>query len=768
MEYNNLNRENGGDPESMDIKVVVEKFISRWRWFAVSIPLCLLIAFLVCQSRVPVYNVTGKVMISDSKKGELGSNVMMKELGLSATDMFVENEIVELQAKNLLREVVKELDLNIRYFREGFLRDRELYDSSPVKVLVDNPAGIRDTSFYVTLDTANVVILSDLDGKEIWSGHYSESVSMGDYHLSIERNGEVPSRGKIRVDLSDYRKTTDRFSKNLNVQILVKNTNSVLVSLKDAVPTRGIAIINTLVKRYNRNGIDNKRIVSEATVEFINERLDVINKELGSIERSAENFKKTNRLTDITSDAAFVMERKKQSEAELLKLQTELDVLRSIHAVITQKRVDEFTLLPENLGLSDEGLNAGIARYNEMVLRRGKLLQSASESNPIVMGLNTQLRELKKNIQETISNVESSLLIKLKSVEKENTSVNKMLNSVPTQEKQFRAIARQQELKENLFLFLMQKREEAEIAKLIYVATAKIIEDPSAGNAPVEPKKTLIMLVGLILGIGIPAGIILLLETLNDKVRSVDEVKRALPFPVLGDIPELSKEETTLQRENFSVSESMQVIREKLNYMLGEKACAVLLVTSGVPGEGKTLVSAHLARAYAKAGKKTLLIGCDLRNPRLHTYLHKDYSRGLSAYLAGMEPEWKSLVHSLGDHLDVLFGGDVPPNPVALLSGERFVKMLTELKKQYDCIVLDTPPVGILADAFALIKQADACICVTRLNVLPRGMLATLQALESEHHVTNCGVIVNGVSRRIHYYKYGYGYGSYYNKQHKE
>ena len=393
MEYNNLNRENGGDPESMDIKVVVEKFISRWRWFVVSIPLCLLIAFLVCQSWVPIYNVTGKVMISDSKKGELGSNVMMKELGFAATDMFVENEIVELQSKNLLREVVKELDLNIRYFREGFLRDRELYDSSPVKVLVDNPAGIRDTSFYVTLDTANVVVLSDLDGKEIWSGHYSESVSMGDYHLSIERNGEVSSREKIRVDLSDYRKTTDRFSKNLNVQILVKNTNSVLVSLKDAVPTRGIAIINTLVKRYNRNGIDNKRIVSEATVEFINERLDVINQELGSIERSAENFKKTNRLTDITSDAAFVMERKKQSEAELLKLQTELDVLRSIRAAITQKRVDEFTLLPENLGLSDEGLNAGIARYNEMVLRRGKLLQSASESNPIVMGLNTRVEE---------------------------------------------------------------------------------------------------------------------------------------------------------------------------------------------------------------------------------------------------------------------------------------------------------------------------------------------------------------------------------------
>ena len=491
----------------------------------------------------------------------------------------------------------------------------------------------------------------------------------------------------------------------------------------------------------------------------------MINQELGTIERRAEDFKKTNKLTDITSDAAFVMERKKQSEAELMKLQTELDVLRSIRAAITQKRAEEFSLLPENLGLSDEGLNAGISRYNEMVLRRGKLLQSASESNPIVIGLNTQLQGLKKNIQETIANVESGLLIKLKSVEKENASVNELLTSVPTQEKQYRDIARQQELKENLFLFLMQKREEAEIAKLIYVATAKIIEDPSAGNAPVEPNKALIMLVGLFLGVGIPVGIILLLEMLNDKVRSVDEVKRSLPFPVLGDIPELSQEEVPLLRENFSLSESMQVVREKLNYMLGEKACPVLLVTSGVPGEGKTLVAAHLAKAYAKAGKKTLLVGCDLRNPQLHSYLHKNYSRGLSAYLAGMEPEWRRLVHLLEDNLSVLFGGDVPPNPVALLSSDRFKTLLEEVRGEYDCIILDTPPVGILADALTMVKQADACLCVVRLNVLPRGVLSSLRVLESEHHVTNCGVLVNGVSRRIHYYKYGYG--NYYNKQNR-
>jgi len=491
----------------------------------------------------------------------------------------------------------------------------------------------------------------------------------------------------------------------------------------------------------------------------------VINGELGTIENDAEHFKRTNKLTDLTSDAAFAMERKKLAGTELLKAQTELDVVRSIR-LLTEKNEDgEFSLLPENMGLTDDGLNNALSRYNEMILRREKLLLSARENNPIVTGLDMQLRGVKSSIREAIGNVEKGLIIKIKGLERESLSVDERLISVPTQEKQYRAIARQQELKENLFLFLMQKREEAEIAKLIYVATAKIIEDPSAGDAPVEPRKALIMLVGLIIGVGIPVGIIFLLDILDDKVRSIDEVKQALPFPVLGDILELPQEEVTLLRENFSLSESMQVIREKLNYMLGEKACPVLVVTSGVPGEGKTLVAAHLAKAYAKAGKKTLLVGCDLRNRQLHSYLHKNYSRGLSAYLAGMEPEWRRLVHSLEDNLSVLFGGDVPPNPVALLSSDRFKTLLEEVKGEYDCIILDTPPVGILADALTMVSQADAWVCVVRLNVLPRGLLSSLRVLESEQHVTNCGVLVNGVSKRIHYYKYGYG--NYYNKQNR-
>ena len=756
---NGVNGMNGNAGDDLDLKLLANRLLARWKWFAVSVPACLALAFLYCQARVPVYSVSAKVMISDSKKGELGANAMMKELGLASTDMFVENEIVELQSRNLAREVARELDLNARYYREGFPRDRELYGNPPARVLVDDPGAIRDTSLYLVLDTATVRVLTP-GGEPAWEGPYSSSVDMGGYHLVVERNGAITPGDRLRVDLRSDDRVAGELSRNLSVQLLVKNTNSVQVTVRDAVPARGVAIVNALVNLYNRNGIENKRQVSAATVDFINERLSVINRELGTIERDAESFKKSNNLTDLTSDAARVMERKKLAESELLKLQTELDVLRGVSAALERERSrsGEFTLLPENLGLTDESLNAGITRYNEMVLRRGKLLQSASESNPIVTGLDVQLRDLRENIRATVSNVEDNLLIKLRGLERESASVDNLLKTVPTREKEFRAIARQQELKENLFLFLMQKREEAEIAKLVYVATAKIIEDPRAGDGPVEPRKAMVMLLGLLLGLAIPGGLVYLVETLDDRVRSVDEVKRGLPFPLLGDVPELDAA-SALSGDDFNLSESMQVARERLDYMLGGVACPVILVTSGVPGEGKSLVSARLAGAIARAGKRVLLVGCDLRNPRLHAYFGEgSRRRGLSAYLAGMEESWEPLVLHVDDNLDVLPGGAVPPNPVALLSGDRLERLLEGARGRYDRVILDTPPAGILADALALLKRADALVIVARLNVLPRGMMSTLRSLGGERGKASAGVIVNGVPRRFHYYKYGYGH----------
>ena len=707
--------------ETIDLRMLFYKIIARWRWFLVSVPLCVGAVLIYCMMQEPVYNVTSKVMISDTKKGELGTSVMMKEMGFFQGDKYVENELIELQSKNLMRETVCDLELNICYSRESVLRGTELYKDSPVNVLVDRPELIKDTCFFVTLTSDTTISVTAPDGKVVHEGCFSERIPVGDYAISVERS-EVYSAEKVervRVDLYSYDSATKNFYKKLEVSPLDKNTNALLLSVKDVVPQRGKELIRALIDRYNENGVADKQVVSAKTVEFINARLEVINRELGTIEDDAERFKRTNKLTNLASDAEFVMERKKLTGTELLKLQTEFDVARSIRELLEKREGNEFGLLPENLGISDEGMNSGISRYNEMVLRRNKLLLSARKDNPIVTGLDMQLREMKESIREAVGNVENGLEIKINTLERENLSVDKRLTSVPAQEKQYRAIARQQELKENLFLFLMQKREEAEIAKLVYVPTAKIIEDPDAGEGPVSPRKAMLLLVGLMLGIGLPAGIVLVRDMLDNKVRSIEDIERNVKVPLLGSFPEVTGEKL-IAREDFVQSESMHLIREKLNYMLRQKVCPVVMVTSTIPGEGKSLIAAHLSNAYAKTGKKVLLMGCDLRNPSLHKFLGENNTKGLSAYLAGIEGDLASLICPVEEHLDVLFGGAVPPNPVQLLAGERMGELLENMKQRYDCIILDTPPVGMLAEGFALGKWADACVYVVRANMLKK------------------------------------------------
>lgn len=748
--------------EVIDLRELFFKILSHWEWFAIAVPLCVVIAFLVCLVWTPVYKVDTKIMISDSKKGELGQNVMIKELGfIQGGDMFVENEMLELQSRNLMYEVVKELELNVRYIEESFPRDRELYTKTPVRLLIDHPENIQDTVIFVSTDAKGRIEVVNEKKELIYRGNYSGIIPMGDYLISVEKNDSVFQKQNIRIQITSYENTTDDWVQKLHVSALGKNTNALQISIEDAVPERGVHLLNTLIRCYNDRGMNDRQLISTKTVEFINERLNIINRDLGTIENDAERFKKEHRLTDITADAELVMERKKKAGAELLKLQTELAVVQSIYNFLNQDPVEEFRLLPENLGLTDAALNSGISQYNEMVLRRSKLLMTANEGNPLVINVSNQLRDLKENIGIAIYNVEKNQQIKIQSLMQENRSVDKMLSSVPTQEKQYRAIARQQELKENLFLFLMQKREETEIAKLMYVPAAKIIENARGSKYPVSPRKKLVLLAGLIMGFVIPIGLVLLYEALDVKVRKPEEVERIVKSPVLGGLPELPEGKTDIFEKNFIMSESMQMIREKLSYMIRQDSCPVIMVSSTIASEGKSLVSAHLAQAYAQAGKKVIVIGCDLRNPQLSLYFKRDNLRGLSAYLAGLTMDPEELIVKISEYLHVLLGGVVPPNPTQLLSGPEMEKLLEYLKIRYDCIILDTPPLGIVADGFSISKYTDACVYIVRANVLYKDALRKIVRLEQEKRLRNMAIVVNGIKVESRTYGYGYGYGNY-------
>lgn len=737
---NNLLQED--DEIYFDLRAFFYKLLARWWWFFISVPLCAGVALYICFSSIPVYNVGTKVMISDSKKGEVGVNPMIKELGFFQGNMLVENEMVELMSKNLIMDVVKELDLNVDYTREKMLRDEKLYKNGPMKVLVDIPQNIKDTTIYVILEDASKIKVRDADRNIVFEGSFSEAISMGDYRITVEKCTPVIEVGdEIRVSLKSYESATTGFHKQLNVGLLEKNASAVQISLKEANPDKGKDFLYTMIRKYNENGIGDKQLVSEKTVEFINERLRVINQELGDIENDAESFKKRNQLTNLTSDAALVMERKKVTEAELLRLATEMNVVKSVRSYLEDNQDEEFRILPEKLGLTDETLNSGIGKYNEMVLRRGKLLLSARESNPIITGLEMQLREMKSSIRSAMENVERGMTIKIESLEKESQLVEAKLTSVPTQEKQYRSIAREQELKENLFLFLMQKREEAEIAKLMYVPMAKIIENPDPGEHPISPRKMLILFLGMCVGVILPVGGILLVDMWDTKVRGVAEVEKVVSSPLLGTLPQLIESKTSIDQEDFMMTESMHLIRENLNYLIRRIESPIIMVSSTIPREGKSLVAAHLANAYAKAGKKVVVIGCDLRNPRLNEYFKRENKKGLSAYLAGMVDDPDSIIEKVDDNLYVIFGGTVPPNPTQLVASPRMGELLECLKKEFSCIILDTPPLGILADGFSLSEYADACVYVIRANVLDKKGLRVVADLERGKRLDNLGIM---------------------------
>ena len=736
---------------------VLMRLLERWRWFAVAIPVAVVAAWVYCQVKVAEYEVVCKVMISDSQRGDMGTSMVMQELGFVQGDMFVENEVVELQSQNLTREVVEGLGLNARYFREKWLGEEEVYEDSWVRVEVERKG--QDSSIVMVPVGERRIRVESEEGEVVWEGELPGRMQMGEWQLTLV---DGPGRREpLRVQLSSVYSATKYFASRLSVSFIEKNTNAVRVTVRDNVPERGMAFARALIEYYNQDGVKERQQVADKTVEFINTRLAVIDDELVGIEDDAERFKRENQLTDLSADAAFEMERKKLAGTELLRLEMEAEVVEGIGELLAEESEEEYRLLPEDVGISDEGLKGGIARYNELVLERSKLLQSASEHNPVTRGIEVQLRDLRRSVQEAVEQVGRGLRLRMERLEEENQQVEERLTSVPTKEKEYRAIARQQELMESLFLFLMQKREETEIAKLMYLPKARIIEDPDAGDGPVSPRRALVLLLGLMLGCAIPTGLILGMDMFDTKVRTAEEVTNRGSVALLGTFPELRETGKAPEGQDFVASEAMHLVREKVNYLVDGKECPVVMVTSTVPMEGKTVIASRLSLAYAQAGKRILVIGCDLRNPSLHNYLNCFNPKGLSAYLAGMIEDVHSIITHVENGVDVIVGGEVPPNPVQLLAGQRLADLLTLLRREYDYIVLDTPPLGILAEGFSLSKLADACVYVVRANFSRKDNLTFLANLIREERLPNTGVVLNGVIQRGRRYGYGYGYGEY-------
>lgn len=551
----------------------------------------------------------------------------------------------------------------------------------------------------------------------------------------------------------------------INIEQTSKMTSVAVVSLMNTNVQRGQDFINKLMEMYNRNTNNDKNEVAEKTKEFINERIKIIDEELGSTEDKLEAFKRNAGLTNIGSDAQLAVEGNAEYERKRVENGTQINLVRDLTKYINNPS-NEYEVLPSNIGLSDNSLTTQIDRYNELIIERKRLLRTSTESNPMIVNLDTSIRAMKANVQAAINGTLQGLLIVKADLDREASRFSRRISDAPGQERQYVSIARQQEIKAGLYLMLLQKREENAITLAATANNAKIIDEPVAENGPVSPKPKKIYMIALVLGVGLPVGIIFLVSLTKFKIEGRADVEKLTRVPIVGDIPVADEKQGSIavfENQNTLMSETFRNVRTNLQFMLshGQK---VILVTSTVSGEGKSFVSSNLAISLSLLGKKVVIVGLDIRKPGLNKVFNiPRKERGITQYLSDSEKDLMEIIQpsDLSKNLYILPGGTVPPNPTELLARDGLEKAIEILKTNFDYVILDTAPIGMVTDTLLIGRVADLSVYVCRADYTRKAEYTLINELSNNKKLPNLCTVINGLDLQKKKYGYYYGYGKY-------
>ena len=775
------------EDEKIDIQQLLFKYIIHWPWFVGAVLVCLIGAWIYLRMATPVYNISATVLIKDDKKGgNTGSMVGLEELGLSgliSSSQNIDNELEVLRSKTLVKEVINLLNLYVSYTDEDGFPSKNMYKTSPVLVSL-TPQEAEKLTDPMVVEMAlygegglevNVTV-----GDKEYQKHFEKLPAvfpMDEGTLAFFQSPDSLSLKKdtmeassnirhITAKIKSPMKVARAYCENLKIEPTSKTTSVAVISLKNSSSQRGQDFINQLLEMYNRNTNNDKNEIAQKTAEFIDERINIISKELGSTEANLENFKRNAGITDLTSEAQIALTGNAEYEKKRVENRTQISLIEDLRKYI---RGNEYEVLPGNIGLQDPGLVATIERYNEMLVERKRLLRTSTENNPTIINLDTSIRAMKSNVQATLDGSLKGLLITKADLEREASRFSRRISDAPGQERQFVSIARQQEIKAGLYLMLLQKREENAIALAATANNAKIIDEAIADDIPVSPKRRMIYLIALVLGIGIPVGIIYLIGLTKFKLEGRADVEKLTTIPIVGDIPltdEKNEKDGSIavfENQNNLMSETFRNIRTNLQFML-QNDKKVILVTSTVSGEGKSFISANLAISLSLLGKKVVIVGLDIRKPGLNKVFRlSTKEKGITLYLANPETDLMSLVQpsDINQNLYILPGGTVPPNPTELLARDGLDKAIEILKKSFDYVVLDTAPVGMVTDTLLIGRVADLSVYVCRADYTHKVEYTLINELAEEKKLPNLCTVINGVDLKRRKYGYYYGYGKY-------
>ena len=768
--------------EQVNIQELLFRYLIHWPWFVVSIIICIACAWGYLRLTTPIYNISATVLIKDEKKG--GGASMSSDLekmgleGFVSSSSNVDNEIEVLRSKSLSREVVNNLGLFVTYMDEDEFPSKELYHTSPVLVslthqeadklpgrmeinMILQPTGalgvqitVGEKEYRKQFDKLPAVFPTD-EGTVAFFANNDTLSAVCPENITKERH--------ITAFINRPFSVLKEYVNSLSIAPTSKTTSVVVISLENTNTRRGRDYINKLLEMYNINANNDKNEVAQKTAEFIDERIGIISKELGSTEQDLENFKRSAGITDLSSEAQIALTGNAEYEKKRVENQTQINLVMDLQRYM---KGNEYEVLPSNIGLQDAASAGAIDRYNQMLVERKRLLRTSTENNPTIINLDTSIRAMRTNVQATLDATLKGLQITKEDLAREASRYSRRINDAPTQERQFVSIARQQEIKSGLYLMLLQKREENAITLAATANNAKIIDEALADDNPISPKKMLVYLAALVLGVGLPVGVIYLIGLTKFKIEGRADVEKLTSLPVVGDIP-LADEKTgsiaVFENQNNLMSETFRNVRTNLQFML-ENGKNVILVTSTISGEGKSFISANLAISLSLLGKKVVIVGLDIRKPGLNKVFNiPKKEHGITQYLTNTTANLMDFVQpsDINKNLFILPGGTVPPNPTELLARGGLEKAIETLKANFDYVILDTAPVGMVTDTLLIGRVADLSVYVCRADYTHKAEFTLINQLAENNKLPNLCIAINGLDLNSRKYGYYYGYGKY-------
>ncbi|WP_066225417.1 GumC family protein [Formosa haliotis] len=755
-------------------------YLSKWKLILLSLFFFIGLGYLKIKYSTFKYNAKATIKIQEDENSKKMPEISaLQDYGMfSNTFTKVVDEIEIIKSRTIISEVVDELKLNIKFYVSGQIKNQEVFVNPPVNLnflMADSIIKNINTSFYIKILSESKFDLYQNDKSKLLKFNNSDppvSYTFGN-KISTEYGNLIitPNPGRygantgtfIEIKISPYELVVDEYLKEIKISNDQKS-NVIKLSLEETTPNKAVAILNKIIEKYNIDVIKDKELIVKSTSDFINKRLENVSIELENIDFTAETLQKKNKLTALASQADIYLQSERENESNIIKTSNQLQLINYMSDHLTENDKDS-DLLPADIGITDSGLSQITKSHNELVLQRNRILKNSSEKNPTVINLNNQISALKQNLKQSLENIKQTNQITLNNLNKEDDRISSQIYSAPGKQRQFRDITRQQNIKESLYLYLLEKREETAISLGMSSPNAKIIDKAYASSNPVSPKKNIILLASFILGLFVPISIIYLQNLLDNKIHTKKDLIDYLKIPFIGEIPKSNSKDVTVKKVDYSPkAEAFRILRTNIDFMLKniQDRAKIIFITSTTSKEGKSHTSVNLALSLSYSDKKVLFIETDIRVPKASKYLDVKNKKGLTDFISNNSLKIEDIIIPIkhNPHLNIIPSGTIPPNPAELLMNDRIVELFHGLRLQYDYIIVDTAAIGLVTDTLLISKYADLFIYVVRANYIDKRGLHIAKTMYDEKRLPNMTILLNDVDHKKSYgYGYGYGYG---------